>query len=235
MSRKVAPVLVVNRIDKKENQNSSFGSINNSYLHEGYTGNEETGAKCHYCQKAGKGSLMSACECFGKLYHSECLKKWLGKQMQSSSNSVKSEDTSHQVECPTCGYQIKFKAVTKTRCRNKGEVCSHCSSHKGLTFGLVFLFTVITACLVYLALVGLGVIPVYGLQLAKPTLMIALAVIAFFLLLIGVCCLLDCLRVPDYKIETLYDRNGCSRRSSRSGKSAQSIRSKTSTRNKIKI
>lgn len=178
---------------------------------------------------------MSACECFGKLYHSECLKKWLGKQIQDPINSVKSDDARHQVECPTCGYQIKFKAATKTRCRNKGEVCSYCASHKGFTVGMFLLFGVLTGCLLYLALVGLSVIPMKSVRLAKPTLMIGLAVAAFFLLLIGVCCLLDCLRTPEYKIETLYDRNGCSRRSSRSGKSARSGGSRTSGRHKIKI
>ena len=79
MSRKIAPTLVVNKVDKANNPNSSITSINNSYLYEGYTGNEETGSKCHHCHKSGKGSLMPACQCFGRVYHGECLKKWINK------------------------------------------------------------------------------------------------------------------------------------------------------------
>lgn len=82
-------------------------------------GNEETGTKCYRCQKYGKGPLISACECPGKVYHSECLKKWLNKEMSSSDTSVRSDDEVHHIECEGCNFEIKFKAIPKTRCRNK--------------------------------------------------------------------------------------------------------------------
>ena len=111
MSRKVAPQLVVNTVQKNDHQNSSINSINGSFLHEGYLAQDQNQvSRCCVCNKSSAGSFISACDCYGKFYHQECLKKWLTEQLLNSNGSVKSVDSHYELECRNCGHFIKFKA-----------------------------------------------------------------------------------------------------------------------------
>lgn len=104
------------------------------------------------------------------------------------------------MDCEGCNFPIKFKANSKQRCRSGHEVCSYCSSHKGFTFAMVFLFGILLGMLLYMILLSFGLIHLCDCNMAKSTLLIALGVVSFFFFLIALCCLLDCLRIPDYKI-----------------------------------
>ena len=42
---------------------------------------------------------MSICDCYSRLYHQECLKRWLGNQLVDTPDSVKMVDSVYEVEC----------------------------------------------------------------------------------------------------------------------------------------
>lgn len=172
------------------------------FLHESYEcQNELTVTRCHACKKGGQGSFIAPCDCFGRVYHHECLKKRLAAELQNPKVSVKTDVPLYEINCEDCGAPIKFKASTRQKCKSSSDVRRHCSSHKGLTFALFLNFGALLACIAYILLIALNLVSFCSnCSIAKSTLMIALGVIIFFLSIIAVCCLLDCLREVEYKV-----------------------------------
>lgn len=80
---------------------------------------------------------------------------------------------------------------------------------------MVLTITLLLACLAIILLLQFGTLSITNEGLTKEVTLIALLVISGLLFLVMGCCCLDCRRTSDKHINTMYNREGKSHKSSR--------------------